>query len=325
MQMFNAFLNQARQTGTLEMTPVRLGGPTPNVDLFAQKLHDVVRRSAPEVKMVHNKPINLQTAKSDAPADRQVAAIARDVSKRAPIFAWSDTVAKAFMKRNVAAQAPVADDHMLHEFASLHAMAYRDFEICMTAAPAGGRGIAGGMAGHVGSRLQLDPLIASPTGFAMCVDSVYLSSFADAYALLTFANRAGAKQALEMAGLVKHHRHANGDYDRFSQSPQSADSEAAINLVEAEIKAGAVYGKLGRDNLVGHAMGIAAEAVGQWMHKHGASPALSDGISDTLDTVGKGYRAATARLQAGQEQKETMGLGSEPPTHRGPNPRLGAA
>lgn len=300
MKHFNEFLNKARDTGVLEITPVRIGGATPLVDLFAQKLVGVLRRAAPNVKISGNKPISLPQKEAKNPLARQTIKLAQAAAKTPPLFAWSRMV-KAALPADAIGKAihqdKVRPDHLLHEFAQRHAAAYTEFEVCMTAAPGFGRGLAGGLSTHMGKAMNLDPLVANEAGFSRCVDSVYMGSFADAYALLDLANSAGNKLALETAELVLHHRESSGDFARYSQSPQSSDTEGAIKMVKAELQMGAVYGKLGRDNLVGHAMAIAAENVGNWMSKHGARADVADSISDTISAAGAGYRAASIKLR----------------------------
>ncbi len=300
MKHFNEFMNKARETGVLEITPVRIGGATPLVDLFTQKLVGVLRRAAPNVKISGNKPISLSQKEANSPLARQTVKVAKEAAKTPPLFAWSRMV-KAALNAEAIDKAihkdKVRPDHLLHEFAKRHAAAYTEFEVCMTAAPGLGRGLAGGLSSHMGKAMNLDPLVANEAGFSRCVDSVYMGSFADAYALLEIANTGGNKLALEVADLVLQHRESSGDFERFSQSPQSSDSENAIRMVKAELEMGAVYGKLGRDNLVGHAMAIAAENVGSWMSKHGARADVADSISDTINSAGAGYRAASIKLR----------------------------
>lgn len=300
MKHLNEFLNKARQTGVLEVTPVRIGGATPVIDLFTQKVVNVLRRAAPDAKITGNKPIGLAQKEPTTALARQTAKIAQAAAKTPPLFAWSRMVKNAMPDDAITKSIhkdKVRPDHLLHEFAQRHAAAFTEFEVCMTAAPGFGRGIAAGMSTHMGKAMNLDPLVANEAGFSRCVDSVYMSSFADAYALLTLANEAGSKVAMETADLVLHHRESSGDFAHYSQSPQSSDTEGAIKMVKAELEMGAVYGKLGRDNLVGHAMGIAAENVGKWMSKHGARDDVAESIADIISSVGSGYRAASIKLR----------------------------
>lgn len=314
--LLNDFMNEATKTGTLSITPVRIGGATPVIDLFVQKMDAVMRRVAPQVKITFNKPSSLLTPASNAPSKVSAAKIAGETAKQPALMNWGAIVDRA------ASSGKAAPDHVLHEFATLHAQAYSDFGASMAAAPGQGRSIASTVGTHAYNRMQVDPLIASDAGFSRCIDSVYMSSFADAYAAMKFAAKAGTKHALEMIEMVRAQRQSNGEFDHFSQSPQSADSDAALKMVEDELKQGTVYGGLGRDNLVGHAMGIAAENVGQWLTKHGAPNQMADAMADTITSLGAGMHAASIKLAAKQQHQATVSNELDPMALRNQRSRM---
>lgn len=286
MSMLNSFLNKARETGQLDVTPARLGGPTPVVDIFASKLIAVIRNLAPEVKVTLNSPVNIKSRVAQPGA----------IDARPSLMTWSMAVNNAApdLLAGAVAPAPSASftTEMLDEYAALHAASHQAYGERMQNAPASGFGLAAGVIGNNVRGVSIDGV-----GFSRCVDSVFMNSYAEAFAVTSFARRHGSKMALELIEAVRNVRSTTGEFDRYSSFPQSFDTEHALGNLAMELRNGAVYGKLGRDDLVAHAMSVAASSVGAWMTKHGANPDVAEGLVDRIDMASKGLATPLPELR----------------------------
>lgn len=265
MSQLNDFLNSSRETGKLVITPVRTNGITPNTEIFARKLANVVRDVSPDVSIVSLMPKSMKPGIVDS---------------QSSIAIWARSVVTALSARKPNSE---ITENLLDSFSNLHAAALAEYVDAMAGTPNRGQGLAGGVTALSGDLV-----------FSKSADSVFESSFADAHALMTFSKRAGNSAAIEMASAVYEHRRASGDFGRFSMFSQSTDTAAAIGIVSNELAGGAAYGKLGSGDLTSHAIEVASQSTGLWMQKNGAPSGASNALSDVLGAVTEGMRLAAA-------------------------------
>lgn len=294
MSLLNNFLNKSRETGRLDVTPMRLGGPTPVVDLFVVKLGALVRRVAPSVKVRATKPVDLRAV---VPAGTL-----RD--NESGLVNWAQAVSRSpavASRKQVDSQSLVSE--MLDQYASLHSAAYAVYTDAMCLAPGRGLGIAGGLSVGMASNGQLVTLKTTQTGFARAIDSMYLNAFAEAHAITEFARAYGSKLALELIDAVERDRASAGEFSLYSTSSQSFDSKGALDILRMELEGGAIFGRLGREDLVTHALDIASEATGTWLIKHGAKPSAAESIVERISMTSKGLYTPRPELDQSQENK----------------------
>lgn len=259
MKLLNEFLNKAKSTGKLSITHHRAGGVTPNTEVAARKIANLVHDKLPEVEII------------SAPL-RSVPA-----GDHSPVVLWARAVAEA--ARGRVPQEFRGEPELLDAFAELRAIALGEF-----AEFPGAQSIAGGIASAMSGDIDC----------ARAVDSVVANSYADARALMTFAKTAGNRRAIEMAVSVAAHRRSGGDFGRFSNFSQSADTEGALRIVGAELRSGATYSALGISDLQSHALSVATQGAGMWMGKRGVDPDVCDAVSETIGALAEQARARSA-------------------------------
>lgn len=294
MSLLNEFLNKSRETGRLEVTAVRLGGPTPVVDLFVTKLAALTRKVAPAIKVKANKPVDLRSL---VPAGTLKSSDLSTVN-------WSAAVAKspALTGREPIKSATLVDE-MLDEYANLHSAAHAVYTKVMHLAPACGLGLAAGVSSGLASPDVITKMSTSYVGFNRAIDSIFVNSFAEAHAISEFARTYGSKLALELIDAVEQNRASAGEFSLYSTSSQSFDTQGALNHMRMEIEAGAIYGRLGRDDLVNHALAIAAESAGTWLVKHGAGPSMAESIVERISITSRGLSSPKQALEQDNDAK----------------------
>lgn len=274
MPKFNAFLDSARQSGTLQATLVPAGG-LPHIDIFFRKLANVMSRLASKVHL------SVTTTERPGFEKGEYATLVHSLlvsylgkmpaSTTAPVGVFG-TSPKASALDAAVASLPAVN---LEAFSVLHDAGQHVFDEMLASCPGKGSALAGSavlMARGIDTEL------------AGSIDSVFSKSFADTYAVLYRASVDGNQAAIEMAEDAYAARASSGDFQNFSTYAGSCDTMDALEIVISDLLEEAPM-PVGDDALRMRTLEVAIQGAGEWLYRHGVGLARAQALSEFLETI----------------------------------------
>jgi hypothetical protein len=288
----DTFMARAQDAGALTVTHVRSVRRVRSVEGFVAKLTRQFKARAPEARVTTAAITRAEGSSLGVTRGGYERAMAQTVN----VITETMTDAEAFS--------------VLHE-AGRHAYAE-----LLSRAPGKGSAVAGA---------SLHLAAGIPDTLRRGVDSVFQTSFADAYAVFRRNEDSGSAAALAMGQEALRVRTVNGDYGAFSQSPVSADTRAALVGALGRVRNGSVQGTTEIE-----ALAAACHGVGGWLAKHGVAPGRAEALSGFVLAMAQGLSSpapdpklhlhgehADEHVDDHTEQVATEPVGSRP---RSPRP-----
>lgn len=276
--LFNAFLNRVVTNGSVSAEHRRVRSRQPENEVFVRKALVAVQKLAPEVQ--------IKSTATELTAGHQV-------HGRDALSAGAEQLlsSKSEMARYLGLpghERPTLRPIELFSLLQMHA--FSAISRSMTATP-----LFGSSAGLIGVGMsaqatKLDPRIRG------AADSVFAQSFADVHAVKMVAIADGSDAALELLNEVYRRRESAGDFGKFSTLPLSQDSCAALEIMRSELGAGKDFAAMAREERWGHSLWVAAEGLGVWMLKNGASPDAATAVTNAIESMGQVLAVASSRM-----------------------------
>ncbi|MEJ6002711.1 hypothetical protein [Paucibacter soli] len=183
----------------------------------------------------------------------------------------------------------------LELFSLLHAYAFHEIGQGLKAIPDFGASASVVAAALSGQSGVIRPRVLG------AADSVFAQSFADVHAISMAAAVDGLESAKTMLAEVRRRRAASGDFAAFSLAPLSHDTSMALDILSGELNRNQDFKCISRDQLWGQSLWMAAEGLGAWMVRHGASSKTAAAVVQALEIAGQ----IVASASGGVERKPT--------------------
>lgn len=262
--LVNEFLNLAAANGALSVQHMRCIYRQPETESFVRKTALILQKIAPTMKIEITQGTiaapktgagSFASSRASAeyasktPALRHLVATGeQDLAPVADLSAAgvSSTATHAVRLRSCIEQLPVLRGVALSEFGEL-----------FRRSSAFGNGPVTVAAGVSGPDFT--------DAVRRAADSVFLQSFADAYAIGLAAHFDGREVALALVDHVLQVRRRGGDFSAFSLAPLSHDTAASLELVRAHLARQSWSHATSRHDVRGHAFELACAGLQIWL------------------------------------------------------------
>lgn len=290
MSSINAFLQEAARRKTFAVTHVRPCGPSPVNESCVAKWAAALHGIEPSIKL------SMKIWKPELPSE------AVPPSRHLYAMACASFVAgtpglqhylSAFPGQEpIIASMPPQYANGLARFDLLQALGRYEFGLMFSAGIGAGGGIAGAMLQHHLAGLRNAP----PSQLAKGVDSVFQQSFADAFAIYLMAATEGRQSAGALVDEVIGLRRQLGDFDQFSITPLSQDTEVALLAAKAKLSGPVEIDAQSRYQLASMALVAASMSMGAWLEKNKLPAQRTAAVLSSVDILATGIREASSKL-----------------------------
>lgn len=162
-----------------------------------------------------------------------------------------------------------------------HDLGRNTFNFIFSAAPSCGRSIVTSSC-LIGSGI--------PLRIALSADSMFLNSFSDVFAALTYASIFGGKDACLAVYKLIEIKASNRDFGKFSLCNDSRDSKDALYMVTDIFEDEESLPKTSIE-IANLSLKIASRGLGEWMHRHGVDLERSIARTFFTETVIEAFRS----------------------------------
>ncbi|MCZ8254665.1 MAG: hypothetical protein O9327_03135 [Polaromonas sp.] len=292
----NGFLSRALRRGNLDMHRHRVGVRQSDVEAFLRKTLRaiaVARQSsgAQDDLIVDMSSSDSLTPFQDVPSSGAEGQALRDgrinlaeaIRARSGTSALTAELTADRLKSSAVTQSAGADQ----VFAMARALSLAELSR-MISEPAGfwrhAASAALALHGH-----SLDEIPAGNHGVTKelltAVDSVFVQSFADVYALSVCASLCPRTEVLRLVDAVKEMRIRGEDAGEYSLAPLSYDTVSALEILRSHVELGLSLGGPLRAGVWLKALWMASEGTAVWLERHGVNGFLATTVGTTVEAI----------------------------------------
>lgn len=258
--LVNEFLNLAAANGELSVQHMRCVYRQSETESFVRKTALILQKIAPamEIKICYGSIAAPQTGAGSFASSRASAEYASKTPELCHLVGDNDA-----SRTGLVPEASTSTKHVMRlrscieQLPVLRGVALSEFGEIFKRSNAFGNGPVTVAAGVTG------PAFADSVRRA--ADSVFLQSFADAYAIGLAAHFDGRQVALALVDHVLEVRRRGGDFSSFSLAPLSHDTAASLELVRAHLGRQEWSQATSRQDVRGHAFELACAGLQIWL------------------------------------------------------------